>query len=105
MKCYNIKATEINERNGTTVITADFSDILLRECDIVNIELNVPIKDKLECTRVVISGYNEGQLYVLSCFGNYWRPCNIKCKTIISLKYLNDPEHFYFRCQTGGCKR
>lgn len=31
---------------------------------------------------------------VLRCNGNYWRPCCLKCRSVLRCSFLTDPEHF-----------
>ena len=55
--------------------------------------LRTPIPVTTTCNRVLI---NNGTTTwdVMTCNGNYWRPCTLKCRSILKLRYFADPEHF-----------
>lgn len=60
------------------------------------IALYTTIPTTLNCARIVITNGTD-TLDVLKRDGNYWRPCQLKCRDILKLQYLDDPAHLLRR--------
>lgn len=57
------------------------------------IGLFTTIPTTVNCARIVITNGTD-TVNVLKCNGDYWRPCQLRCRSILKLLYLSDPVHF-----------
>ena len=91
-KCNFIKAEEIIVDEGVISIKVP-DDTKFTDCCLYNICLfrNIPIAD--QCSQIVIMTDNDKYL-VFNCKANYWRPCHVKCRSILQLRFFDDPGHF-----------
>lgn len=86
-----IKATTIAVANGITTIT--IPETVFSVCGYWCIGLTVAIPAGTDCTRVQITdGTNTYNVETMD--GNYFRPCELKCRTVLKLRYYDDPAHF-----------
>ena len=56
------------------------------------IGLFTTIPTSIECARVVVTNGTDS-LNILKCDGNYWRPCKLRCRSVLHTRVLTDPEH------------
>lgn len=96
-----IKATSITTTGGVTTITIPDTDF--STCGFYCIGLFTAIPVGTDCTRVVITS-GEATYPIECCDGNYWRPCEIKCRSILKLKFFDDPNHFILSAVKGRCR-
>ena len=85
--------TNIDLGDGIYTITLAPDMLIPKECCDYCILLRIPIPTDTTCNRVIIDTGTE-KYDVLTCNGNYWRPCMLKCRSILKLKYYGDPAHF-----------
>ena len=92
-----IKASSITFDSGTTTITVPGNSLTnLSNCQKLCIGLFTSIPTGVDCSQVVVTdGTNQYNVY--KCNNQYWRPCNLKCRTILVLQYLNDPATLVLR--------
>lgn len=59
------------------------------------IAIRCPVVDaqNVSCAKVVVTNGTD-TVPILICDGDNWRPCAIKCRTILKLRYHSDPAHF-----------
>lgn len=60
------------------------------------IGLNTTIPTTVSCARVVVTNGTD-TVPILKCDGDYWRPCQLRCKSVLRLRYLDDPAHLLIR--------
>lgn len=92
--CPNIiSASSITLSEGVYTITVP-STFTPTVCNIYCILLRTPIPTGSNCNSVVVTN-GSATWNVLVNNGNNWRPCELKCRSILQLKYFDDPAHFY----------
>lgn len=95
----NVRATSI-------VATPDGSDTLLTitipsttdltNMGCVNVLLATSIPTSVNCARIVITN-GTVSLNVMRDDGNYWRPCRLRCRSILRTLLLTDPAHLLIK--------
>ena len=89
--CRNLlKAEKIVTTEGITTITVKTGSFVnIHRCDKVCIGLFAAIPELSDCNKVVIT---DGTT-LLNTYKNeqFWRPCNLKCRSTLVFKYLDDP--------------
>lgn len=56
------------------------------------IGLFTTIPSNIQCARIEVT--NGTDTYpILKCDGNNWRPCQLRCRSILRLRFLTDPDH------------
>lgn len=70
----------------TVADTVDFSE----GCYCIGLFTTIPTT--VSCCRVVVTNGTD-ELDILKCDGDYWRPCQLKCRNVLRLRYLSDPAH------------
>lgn len=95
--CQNIiRATSVaitTPTSGESYITITVPSTVDFENGCYRIGLFTTIPTTINCARIVITN-GTATADVLRCNGNYWRPCELKCRSILKLQYLSDPAHF-----------
>lgn len=56
------------------------------------IGLFTTIPNSVKCARISVTNGTDSY-DVLRCNGNYWRPCSLRCRSILRCSFLTDPEH------------
>lgn len=57
------------------------------------IGLFTTIPNTIQCAAVQVT--NGTDTYpILVCDGNNWRPCQLRCRSVLHCRFLTDPEHF-----------
>lgn len=57
------------------------------------IGLFTTIPTSINCARVTITNGTD-EYPVLKCDGNNWRPCQLRCRSVLNCRFLTDPDHF-----------
>ncbi len=85
-------ATSIVTANGITTITvpATFNPTI---CNCYCVLLRTTFPTVSACNSVVITNGTVTWPVLESC-GSNWRPCNLKCRSILKLRFCADPDHF-----------
>lgn len=102
MKCnctQIIKATSVaitTPETGESYITITVPETITFTDGLYRIGLFTTIPTTINCAYIVITNGTQ-TVNVLKCNGNYWRPCELKCRSILNLIYLDDPAHFLKR--------
>ena len=96
-KCNNfVKATSVAVETPTTgesyiQITVP-ATVTFTEGDWC-IGLFTTIPNTINCASVTVTNGTD-EYPILKCNGNNWRPAQLRCRSILSLRFLTDPEHF-----------
>ena len=98
--CNIIKATSVELTTPTTgepfyTITVPATVDLADEGPL-NIGLFTSIPSGASCCYVQVTN-GTSTLDILRCNGNYWRPCQLKCRSVLHLQVLTDPEHLLIK--------
>ena len=99
-----LKAQSITSAEGITTVTVE-SGALMNLCRgeyvQVGIFTNIPLES--QCNEIQITDtemrftvFNSGSCPKQPC-NQYWRPCRLRCRTILVLQYLDDPEVFVLK--------
>lgn len=88
-----LKAQSITAEDGVTTITvADETISSLCDNKIVQVGIFTSIPTESQCNRIVIT---DGTTSLLVARRNqYWRPCQLMCRSILILQYQDDPALF-----------
>lgn len=99
-----LRATNVAVSNaGLATITVEDDSITgLTEREIIEIGLFTSIPMTRSCNQIRITdGTTTINVYSRN---QYWRPAMLKCRSILVLEYLSDPELFVIRDVNGrGC--
>lgn len=95
MACSIIQASSValTTTDTETYITITVPDTTTFGNGFYRIALNTTIPTSVNCARIAITNGTD-TANVLKCNGNYWRPCQLKCQSVLRLRYLTDPVHF-----------
>lgn len=102
MYCYDrVRATDITITNGISKITIPTTTPNINKCLWIDLRVAIPLGTS--CTRVqIVNGSDTLDVEVTD--GNYWRPCELRCRSILVLQYFDDPAHYVIRDVKGnGC--
>lgn len=77
-----------------TITVPETVDLSTEGC--LNIGLFSSIPTGASCAFVQVTNGTD-TLDVLRCNGNYWRPCQLKCRSVLPLQILTDPAHLLIR--------
>jgi len=77
---------------GEDYLTVTVADTVTFQEGCYCIGLFTTIPTTINCARIVVTNGTD-QLDVLKCDGDYWRPCNLKCRSVLRMSYLSDPAH------------
>ncbi len=93
--CNNIvKATSVAVVSD---LTEDYIEITVPATvtfdeDCLRIGLFTTIPTTVNCARVVVTNGTDSY-NILRCNGNYWRPCQLKCRSVLNCRVFSDPDH------------
>ncbi len=97
-----LTATDISTTNGITTITlADDALTGVTRCDTVQIGLFRHVPCESSCTIIKVT--DGTSTYTIFRDTQYWRPCNLKCRSILVTTFLDDPDALVLRTVKGGC--
>lgn len=93
-----LTATAVATAAGVTTITvpATFQPSARNDYCIL---LRVSIPKDSSCNSVSITN-GTATWSVLECDGDNWRPCSLKCRSVLKLRFFDDPAHFLIK-RTG----
>ena len=92
-----IKATQITVETTTTTPAEQYIQITVPDDVTFNegtycIGLFTTIPNTVNCARIAVT--NGTDTYnILKCDGNYWRPCQLRCRSVLKCRFLTDPDH------------
>lgn len=94
--CNIIRATSIAIETPETgeayiQITVPATVTFTEGCYRIGLFTNIPTT--LSCAPVQITNGTD-EYPVLRCNGNNWRPSQLRCRSVLNLEFLTDPEHF-----------
>jgi hypothetical protein len=94
-----IKATSVAITTPTTgenyiTITVPNTVTFTDGCWCIGLFTTIP--NTIQCARIVVTNGTD-EINILQNDGNYWRPCQLRCRTVLKLQHLSDPEHFLIR--------
>ena len=94
--CNIIKATAVTVETPETgeaymQITVPATTVFTEGCYQIGLFTTIP--STVNCASVQISDGTDSYP-ILRCDGNNWRPAQLKCRSVLNLKFLTDPEHF-----------
>lgn len=100
MNCKNIiKAESVaitTPTSGESYITITVPSTVSFSEGCYRIGLFTTIPTGISCAYIAITNGTQ-TANILKCNGNYWRPCELKCRSVLNLIYLDDPAHFLKR--------
>ncbi|MFI3251883.1 MAG: hypothetical protein R3Y60_01955 [bacterium] len=94
-QCKFIEVTEVEEDDGELILTVE-DDILSYLCLYQNVSLVIDkvIPNTSKCLRITVTdGDTDLPIYVNN---QYFRPCQLKCHSVLNVKYKADPKIFEF---------
>ena len=87
-----VAATSVATAEGITTITVP-STFNPTVCNCYCLLIRTSIPNTTECNSVVVTN-GTVTWPILVCDGNNYRPCQLKCRSVLKLRYLSDPAHF-----------
>ncbi len=105
-----LKATSIATEDGVTTITvADdtLSSLCVTQKVCTGIFTSIPTESECNIIRVTdgtttLTVFNSGRCQGQPC-NQRWRPCRLKCRSILVMRYLDDPALLVLEKIKGGC--
>ena len=100
--CCNYRKTRatsiVATPDGTdTILTITVpSTVDLTSMGCVDVIIATAIPQSARCCRVSVTNGTQ-TLNVLKDDGNYWRPCELRCRSILRMRLLTDPIHLLIR--------
>jgi len=94
--CNIIKATEVTvetpaDAEAFMQVTVPATTVFTEGCYRIGLFTTIP--NTVNCASVQISD-GTTNYPVLKCDGDNWRPAQLKCRSVLNLRFLTDPEHF-----------
>lgn len=89
--CRSVRASSISE-DGTTITITVPTDTDLTSIGCIRIGLFTTIPTSISCANVVVTNGSQ-TLNILKDDGDYWRPCMLRCRSIVRCRVLSDPAH------------
>ncbi len=110
MNCCNclLRAKSVTEASGVTTITVEDGSITgLCVNQVVEIGLFASLPNTARCNRIIVTdGTTKRAVYngLVDCIGKasqYWRPCALKCRSVLVLHEHQDPDLFVIQKVKG----
>jgi hypothetical protein len=93
--CQKVRAQSITLANGNVTITLPATTEFIDGTNFC-IVLNTNIPAGTDCCTVQITNGTD-TYYIMNHIANYFRPCKLRCKSILQVIYLADPSHFLIK--------
>lgn len=94
VKAESIALTTPTEGEQYITITVPSDTVFSDGCWCIGLFTTIPTG--VRCAYVTVTnGTDSYEIY--KCSGNYWRPCELKCRSILRVEFLSDPAHLVYR--------
>lgn len=97
--CNVIRATSVavtTPEEGEPYITITVPDTVTFSENCLSIGLFTTVPSSISCARIEVTNGTD-TVDILKCDGDYWRPCQLKCRSILDCAVLSDPSHLLIR--------
>lgn len=100
MACNFVKATSVEIVSATgaesyySITVPETVDLSSSGCLCIGLFTTIP--NTISCAPVQVTNGTDS-VYILRCNGDYWRPCNLKCRSVLHCEVLTDPPHLLIR--------